>query len=144
MATKNTTKQVAGSKWEEASWYFILNARAQDLAMDKDHTFTYADRDQITNTSTRKEIVALYETAYSELAESFVGHLERIDELNAEVGNLERTLREQQEHILNLEERLAQTMRRLTGMLSLIEQPIEDPLSRQWFPDNSYQAMKQQ
>ncbi len=142
MATKNTTNQVAGSKWEEASWYFILSARAQDLAMDKDHTFTYADRDQITNTSTRKEIVALYETAYSELAESFVGHLERIEEVEGELASQARILSEQREHIFAVEERLDQTMRRLTGLLLLIEQPIEEPLSREWFPENQYQAMK--
>ena len=146
MATKNTTKQIVGAfagAWEEMPWHIILKQRAHDLAMDKDHTLTYADRDEITINTSRKEIVHLYETAYSELAESFVGHLERIDELDAEVGNLERSVREHQEHILKVEERLGSAERRLSGLLLLIEQPIEEPLSRQWFPENQYQAMKQ-
>ena len=145
MATKNTTEQIVralAGAWEEMPWHIILKQRAHDLAADKDHTLTYADRDKITKSASRKQIVDFYEMAYSELAESFVGHLERIDELDSEVRNLERTLSEQREHILKVEERLGSTERRLLGLLLLIEQPIEDPLSRQWFPENQYQAMK--
>ncbi len=144
MATKNTTKQVAGEDWKMVPWHVILKNRAHDLAMDKDHTLTYADRDRVSPTTSRNEIVQMYETAYSELAESFHGHLERIGELDAEVGNLERTLSQQREHIFKVEERLDTAMRRLSGLLLLIEQPIEQPLSRQWFPEptDQYQAMK--
>lgn len=124
MATKNTTKHLAGTKWEEASWYFILNARAQDLAMDKDHSFTYGDRDEITSTTTRKKIVHLYETAYSELAESFVGHLEYINELETDKTHLNTLLNDQLSYTLALEDRLESTSRQLAGLLQLIEQPV--------------------
>ena len=145
MATKNTTEQIVealAGTWEEMPWHIILKQRAHDLAMDKDHTLTYADRDRVTINTSRKEIVHLYETAYSELAESFVGHLERIEELESELASQARILNEQREHIFAVEERLGQTIRRLTGLLLLIEQPIEEPLSRQWFPENQHQAMK--
>lgn len=131
MATKNTTRQVVGKDWETASWYEIFLARARDLAMDRDHTFDYTDFDQITpHRSTREQIVELYETAYSELAESFVGHLEHIEELEAAKTNLNKLLNDQLTFNLDLEERLGSATRQLAGLLLLIEQPVEPPPRR--------------
>ncbi len=130
MATKNTTHHLAGKGWETVPWYDILAARAQDLAMDKDHTFTYADRDQITNTTTRTKIVHLYETAYSELAESFVGHLEYINELETDKTHLNKLLGDHLTFNLDLEERLGTALRQVEGLLLLIEQPVKTPPRR--------------
>ena len=92
MGTKNTTKQVVGREWEEASWNNILVARARDLAYDNDHTFSHKDQAQISKATTRKQIVQMYEDAYSELAESFHGHLEHINELEADKSRLNTLL----------------------------------------------------
>ncbi len=130
MATKNTTKQILKSDWEEISWHVILHHRAQDLAMDKDHTLTYTDRDQITKTTSRQEIVQLYETAYSELAESFHGHLEYISELEADKTHLNKLLGDHLAFNLDLEERLRTALRQVEGLLLLIEQPVKTPPRR--------------
>ncbi len=132
MATsKNTTKYlIPGKTWQEASWFEILTARAQDLAMDKDHTFSYQDRDRITRTTTRQEIIHLYETAYSELAESFHGHLEYISELEGDKTNLNKLLGDHLTFNLDLEERLETALRQVEGLLLLIEQPVKTPPRR--------------
>jgi len=130
MATKNTTHHLAGKGWEEVPWYDILTARAQDLAMDKDHTFGYDDRDRVSVNTSRKEIVHIYETAYSELAESFVGHLEYISELEGNKTNLNKLLNDHLTINLDLEERLGTALRQVEGLLLLIEQPVKTPPRR--------------
>ncbi len=142
MATKNTTRQILKSDWEEIPWHVVLKHRAQDLAMDEDHTLTYADRDRVTINTSRKEIVHLYETAYSELAESFHGHLERISELEYDKTRLDTLLEDRLRYTLELEERLESISRQRAGLLLLIEQPVKG-----WPPlpgtnPNQYQAMK--
>lgn len=141
MAIKNTTRQImTENDWEEIPWHIILKHRAHDLAMDKDHTLTYADRDRITKTTSRAEIVHLYETAYSELAESFHGHLERIEELEGNKSHLNTLLNDQLSYVLKLEQHLESTSRQLAGLLLLIEQPVKTPLLQPYFPGGSDQS----
>ncbi len=147
MATKNTTRQVVGAfegAWEEIPWHVILKHRAHDLAMDKDHTLTYADRDRVSPTTSRNEIVQMYETAYSELAESFVGHLERIEELEGDKSHLNTLLSDQLTYTLALGDRLESTSRQLAGLLLLIEQPVQTPPRRPGANPDQYQAMTPQ
>ena len=143
MATKNTTEHLGlGEGWNP--WDKILAARAQDLAMNKDHTFTYADRDRINQATTRKQIVEIYETAYSELAESFHGHLERISELEYDKTRLDTLLEDRLRYTLELEERLESMSRQIAGLLLLIEQPVKGwPTLPGTYP-NQYQAMTPQ
>ena len=125
MATKNTTQQIVKTgegMW--TNWLKILEARVLDLAMDADHTFRYGDRNSITEGVTRQDIVTIYETAYSELAESFHGHLEQVDELFAENRNLKRSVANQEQIIAASDERLETALRRINGLLGLIEQPV--------------------
>ncbi len=142
MATKNTTSQILKSDWEEMPWHVVLKQRAHDLAMDGDHTLTYADRDRVTTNTSRQEIVQLYETAYSELAESFHGHLERISELEYDKSRQDTLLEDRLSYTLELEERLESASRQIAGLLLLIEQPVKGwPPLREINP-NQYQAMK--
>ncbi len=142
MATKHTTKQVVGNEWEMASWYTIFHARARDLAVDMDHTFDHTDFDQITeHRSTREQIVALYETAYSELAESFHGHLERINELEGDKAHLNTLLNDQLSYARELQQHLESISRQLAGLLLLIEQPVQTPPRRPGTNPDQYQAM---
>ena len=143
MATKNTTKQVVGEDWEMVPWHVILKNRVHDLAMDEDHTLTYGDRDRVSPATSRTELVHIYETAYSELAESFVGHLEHIEELEADVANLRKNLERQQGYSMELEDMLESTVRQLGGLLSLIEQPARGLPPRPSFTNpDQYQAMQ--
>ena len=144
MATKNTTKQVAGEDWEMVPWHVILKNRVHDLAMDKDHTLTYSDRDRVSPATSRNEIVHIYETAYSELAESFVGHLERIDELEVDKTHLNALLGDQLSYTLALGDRLESTSRQLAGLLQLIEQPVPTTPRSPGTNPNQYQAMTPQ
>ncbi len=133
MATKNTTKQIVKpgeGMWK--NWFSILEARAQDLASDTDHTFSYRDRDAINKGVSRQQLVTIYETAYSELAESFVGHLERIDELFAENANLKRQVGNLEEYLRRVEERLETAGRQVNGLLKMIEEPVAEPAVRPW------------
>lgn len=127
MATKNTTKQIVVGEIPWKNWLHILKARAQDLAGDSDHTFKYRDRDRINQAVTRRQIVTIYETAYSELAESFVGHLERIDELFAENSNLKQSVSGLEQIVARSNERLETASRRINGLLRLIELPLVPP-----------------
>ncbi len=133
MATKNTTKQIVKTgpgMWE--NWYKILQARVRDLASDRDHTLSYRDRDSLTKSVTRRQIVTLYETAYSELAESFHGHVERIDELDIETANLKQQVENLEEYVSRVEERLETANRQVNGLLKVIEEPVAEPTVRPW------------
>ena len=133
MATKNTTKQIVKTgegMWE--NWFSILNARARDLAMDTDHTFSHRDKTAINKGVTRQDLVTIYETAYSELAESFVGHLERIDELFAENAKSKRRLDDLNIYVSEVEERLETANRQVNGLLKVIEEPVAEPAVRPW------------
>lgn len=141
MATKNTTKHIVGGI-EDITWHDTLKARAQDLAMDKDHSLTYADRDKIAKSASRKQIVDLYETAYSELAESFHGHLEHIAELEGDKTHLNTLLQDRLSYTLELEERLESASRQRAGLLLLIEQPVKGWPTLPGVNPNQYQAMK--
>lgn len=124
MGIKNTTDQlvkVTDGKWSSANWYSVLAARARDLASDKDHHFSYRDRDALNKNITRWQIVTIYEMAYSELAESFHGHLERIDELDAEKNTLKIGNRRLDEYAEKLREQLEVAQRRVNGLLTVIE-----------------------
>ncbi len=107
-----------------SNWFRILKARAQALASDGDHTFTYRDRDALTKNTTRQQIVDIYETAYSELAESFHGHLERIDELDGEVATLLRSNQHLEDYATKLRQQLDTAQRRVNGLLTVIEKEI--------------------
>ena len=125
MATKHTTKQIVASKevvWE--TWFHILEARVRDLANDSDHTLAWKDRAALNKSVTRRQIVTIYETAYSELAESFVGHLERINELANENNSLQKSVSNLEQHLGASDERLNTALRRINGLLELIEQPV--------------------
>jgi len=126
MAIKTTTVQLVGKKVTESTmgWYHLLIARTRDLAIDKDHTFTFKDRNALNKNTTRQRIIEIYETAYSELAESFHGHLERINELDDEVANLLRSNKHLDESVTKLLARLETAQRRVNGLLTVIEKEI--------------------
>jgi len=133
MSTKNTTKQIVTGHSKESgwkNWYSILEARARDLAYDKDHTFTHRNGKAISQGVTRQQIVTIYETAYSELAEFFVGHLERIDELDIEISNLKRQVGNLEEYLRRVEEQLETAGRQVNGLLKVIEEPVVEPAVR--------------
>ena len=125
MATKNTTKQIVKTgedQWK--NWLKILEARVLDLAMDPDHTFRYGDRNSVSEGVTRRDIVTIYETAYSELAESFHGYQEQMNELSVENRNLKQSVSNQAGIIEASNARLETALRRINGLLELIEQPV--------------------
>lgn len=127
MAIKNTTDQlvkVTDGKWSSANWYSVLAARARDLASDKDHYFSYQDRNALNKNVTRWQIVTIYEMAYSELTESFHGHLERIEELESEKRVLLNSNHHLEEYAGKLRERLEIAQRRVNGLLTVIEKEI--------------------
>ena len=130
MSTKNTTKQIVTGHSKESgwkNWYSILEARARDLAYDKDHTFTHRNGKAISQGVTRQQIVTIYETAYSELAEFFVGHLERIDELFAENAALKQSASDLERVLTRNDEQLETALQRINGLLGLIQKPATLP-----------------
>lgn len=134
MAIKPTTtkqmisrSQILGETLSSTSyWFRMLKARAQALASDGDHTFTYRERDALTKSTTRQQIVDIYETAYSELAESFHGHLERIGELDSELARVMNTRDHTHADLLAANNRIDKLNRRIEGFLNVIESPRYD------------------
>ena len=128
MGTRNRKSTAQMMKWTTVSgtpWYRILRSRAAELANDEDHTFTYKDRDAVTKNYTRLQIVNMYETAYSELAESFHGHLEHIKELENDLSVALNDREFSHSHLLVANNRIAKLNRRIEGFLTVIE---EDPI----------------
>jgi hypothetical protein len=99
----------------------MLKGRAQALASDGDHTFTYRDRDALTKNTTRQQIVDIYETAYSELAESFHGIVDRNKELESDLL-ITISARDRLEKDLGVaNNRIEKLDRRVEGFLNVIE-----------------------
>ena len=119
---KTTADMMEYNRMGGLIWFRKVKARANELANDPDHTFSYRDRDAITKTVTRDEIVEVYETAYSELAESFHGLIDRNEELESENRNLRSDLERNRENILHANNRIAKLDRRIEGFLTVIEQ----------------------
>ena len=132
MATKNTTNQIVVGKVMWEGWYKILEARVRDLSNDSDHTLSWKDRAAFNKGVTRRQIVTIYETAYSELAESFVGHLEQINELENQNINFQRKVDDLNIYVSEIEVRLETSNRQVNGLLKVIEEPVSETTVRPW------------
>ena len=116
------------------NWFKTLKERCLELARDSAHSMDMREYARITKGITRQLIVDLYEAAYSELAESFHGHLERISELESEQRILMDERKKLSEYAGELFARLEVERARVAGLLKVIETPpdqeIYQPLLR--------------
>ena len=103
------------------TWWVWVKARANALANDRDHTFTYTDRDAFNKNYTRAQIVQMYETAYSELAESFHGIVDRNEELEGDLAAALANESDNHNRLLSANNRIEKLDRRIEGFLTMIE-----------------------
>ena len=106
---------------DDVPWFRTVRSRAQELASDGDHSFTYNDRDAITKNYSRAQIIHMYETAYSELAESFHGVMDRNKELDQDLAAALRNEKSNHDSLLSANNRIAKLDRRVEGFLKMLE-----------------------
>ena len=124
MGSKKTTKQIVKTgerMWE--NWYSILEARVRDLSNDTDHTLSWKDRAALNKGVTRRQIVTIYETAYSELAESFHGIIDRNKELERDLDLAKSHAEHSYADLEVANRRIGKLDRRVEGFLNVIESP---------------------
>ena len=106
---------------DKTPWFRIIRSRAQELASDTDHSFSYRDRDALTEGFTRTQIIHIYETAYSELAESFHGLVDRNEELDQDLAAALDNEKLSHGNLLVANNRVDKLTRQITGLLNLME-----------------------
>jgi predicted nuclease with TOPRIM domain len=102
------------------SWFGVLRNRGTELARDTMHSFHYGDRNVLTKGVTRARIVDIYETAYSELAESYAGMKDAYDDIRGQLSTTKHELKFQMESVEEAQHRIKNLERERAGLMDLI------------------------